>query len=246
MLHTRKQNGRLITTQSRKFYPAVIPADGKIAGYLPAPKDAKADYTLMGKASDGTQVVVAECHHEDITHNALADYVHDWYTATFPEDNLGYELPFSLTFQDVVDAIPQGKVYEVLGVDDSIVRERVFEELADMLGVGYGVIYDAWIDKKPVSKARKDAGQAKLPEVKAQQKPVAKKTARKNAKPASKTLKFPFAKDLIIDGENVGKCTEIQEFASHYDFITYNGVYQCRKNDKIASTGFDIKITTTK
>lgn len=40
MLHTRKQNGRLITTQSRKFYPAVIPADGKIAGYLPAPKEA--------------------------------------------------------------------------------------------------------------------------------------------------------------------------------------------------------------
>ena len=39
----------------------------KIAGYLPAPKDAKADYALMGKASDGTQVVVAECHHEDIT-----------------------------------------------------------------------------------------------------------------------------------------------------------------------------------
>ena len=39
----------------------------KIAGYLPAPKDAKADYALMGKASDGTQVVVAECHHEDLT-----------------------------------------------------------------------------------------------------------------------------------------------------------------------------------
>ena len=77
-------------------------------------------------------------------------------------------------------------------------------------------------------------------------KPVVRQTSGKNANPASRTLKFPFAKDLIIDGENVGKCTEIQEYEKVYNFVTtYNGVFQCRKADKIASTGFDIKVTTT-
>ena len=234
--------------------PTVIPSDGTIAGYLPAPADAKPepgkDYTITGNV-DGKQVVIAECHHSAITpkdeHSFLGTYVRDWYVTKFPEDPIGEELPFSLTFQDIADALPKGEVYDVMGdATDSVIRERVFAELADIYGVGYGVVYNAWVDKTPIQAQNKT--QAKLPvkQQKPAQKPAVKQTSSKNTKPASKTIKFPFAKDLVIDGENVGKCTEIQEYANCYNFVTYNGVFQCRKNDKIAATGFDIKITTTK
>ena len=40
-----------------------------IAGYLPAPQTepTRKDYAIMGTASDGTRVMIADCHHVDIT-----------------------------------------------------------------------------------------------------------------------------------------------------------------------------------
>ncbi len=50
------------------------------------------------------------------------------------------------TFQDVLDALESGKnVYEVIGADDSLVRERVFQELSKLTGKDYDYFYDKWL-----------------------------------------------------------------------------------------------------
>ena len=38
-------------------------------------------------------------------------------------------------------------VYNILGVGDSMIRERVFEELSKILGVDYDVIYQKWLNQ---------------------------------------------------------------------------------------------------
>ena len=73
--------------------------------------------------------------------------IKDWYTKKYPTDDLGEEINDSLTFKGLWGMMSQGyDVYEVLGVGDSLVRERVFEKLSEILGVDYGVVYDEWLD----------------------------------------------------------------------------------------------------
>lgn len=73
--------------------------------------------------------------------------IKEWYQATYPTDELGNELYDGITWVDLWNHILDGyDVYGFIGVDDSIVRERIFGELADILGVDYNVVYYAWMD----------------------------------------------------------------------------------------------------
>lgn len=79
------------------------------------------------------------------------EHVRDWYLKAFPDDQLGAQIAPSLTFEDALTALPRGGgFYDALGVGDSVVRERVFEELADRNGLTYEDVYEAWLDGKPV------------------------------------------------------------------------------------------------
>ena len=79
------------------------------------------------------------------------DHVRDWYMQEYPLDGLGERINPALTFEDALGAASLGSsFYYELGVGDSIVRERVFQELADRNGVDYDAIYEAWLYKKPV------------------------------------------------------------------------------------------------
>ena len=81
-----------------------------------------------------------------------SDRVRDWYMSAYPEDGLGAGIDPSLTFDDALAAVPSGGgFYDVLGVGDSLVRERVFRELADRGDIDYGTIYDSWITGTPVT-----------------------------------------------------------------------------------------------
>ena len=65
------------------------------------------------------------------------------------DDELGEEIDPNITFQSIYDTLNAHEdVYDCLGVGDSIIRERVFEILADILGVNYDDIYYVWIDKR--------------------------------------------------------------------------------------------------
>lgn len=79
------------------------------------------------------------------------DTVRGWYRSKYPDDELGWDIAPGLTFDDVRAAVPRGEgLYDTLGVGDSAVRERVFEELSTRTGLAYDRIYESWLDMKPL------------------------------------------------------------------------------------------------
>lgn len=82
-------------------------------------------------------------------HDATLDSkVKEWYMETYPSDELGADIDGSLTFNEALSAMQGGKdIYDVLGVGDSLVRERVFEGLSDASGKSYGEVYSIWLKK---------------------------------------------------------------------------------------------------
>ena len=67
----------------------------------------------------------------------------DWYRKAYPTDNAW--LNDSFTFTDLLVMLGKGDdVYIV--IDDSLVRERCFEELADIMGTDYDFVYTLWLN----------------------------------------------------------------------------------------------------
>ena len=74
--------------------------------------------------------------------------IKNWYTHYYETDELGQEINSMATFNDLHRALLDGKdVYEVIGVGDSLVRERLFDELSILLGVSYDDVYNMWLNK---------------------------------------------------------------------------------------------------
>ena len=80
------------------------------------------------------------------TVDALEQEIKPWYMETYPTDDLGAELPEGETFGDALKVLTNGEnFYLFLGVGDSVIRERIFEKLANIIGASYGEIYDMWL-----------------------------------------------------------------------------------------------------
>lgn len=74
--------------------------------------------------------------------------VKDWYAKAYPSDTEMLADMTDATFEDVLKALNGRKdVYDVMGAQDSIVRERVFQALTNSLGCEYGDIYDLWLSE---------------------------------------------------------------------------------------------------
>ena len=72
--------------------------------------------------------------------------IKDWYKEEYPTDKLGDDIKKDITFYDIFDALDNYQdIYETMGVDDSIIRERVFAKLAELMEVDYDYIYDQWL-----------------------------------------------------------------------------------------------------
>lgn len=72
--------------------------------------------------------------------------IREYYLEAFPSDELGAEINPEATFEGLEKVLDNYEdVYEYIGVGDSIVRERVFDKLAQILGVEYDVIYSQWL-----------------------------------------------------------------------------------------------------
>ena len=72
--------------------------------------------------------------------------IKDWYIKTYPTDEEGKEIDDKITFKAFYGYLWQGyDVYDVLEVNDSLIRERVFEKLSEILGVDYDVVYKKWL-----------------------------------------------------------------------------------------------------
>ena len=75
--------------------------------------------------------------------NAKDMTIKDWYTKEYPTDELGQLLNPLTTFEEIYEELPLA--YELLGVSDSLVRERVFNKLDEIMQVSYDVIYNKWL-----------------------------------------------------------------------------------------------------
>lgn len=72
--------------------------------------------------------------------------IKEWYMVEYPTDELGVEINNDITFEDMFVVLDTyGDVYEALNVGDSIIRERVFSKLADLMEVDYDYVYKQWL-----------------------------------------------------------------------------------------------------
>ena len=69
--------------------------------------------------------------------------IKDWYNKKYPTDELGPLLNPLTTFEELYEELPLA--YELMEVSDSLVRERVFNKLAEIMKVSYEDIYDKWL-----------------------------------------------------------------------------------------------------
>lgn len=71
--------------------------------------------------------------------------IKEWYKATYKDDELGDNIN-EVSWSDLWEGLCKGtEVYDIIGLADSVVRERLFEELADNMGVHYDVVYYTWL-----------------------------------------------------------------------------------------------------
>ena len=84
-------------------------------------------------------------------------FIRAWYKDAYPTDDWGYTgLNKAITFQDAFECLQVGfNFYTFLGVSDSVVRERVFDALATLMGCDYEHIYYQWLNhsKNPLGGA---------------------------------------------------------------------------------------------
>lgn len=79
--------------------------------------------------------------------------IKDFYKEAYPTDEMGNNLNASATFQDAYECLQVGfNFYAFLGVDDSLVRERIFDALATLMGCSYEHVYYQWLNhsKEPL------------------------------------------------------------------------------------------------
>ena len=72
--------------------------------------------------------------------------IKEYYVKKYPTDELGVELKDNVTFVGLLDTLyTEGDVYEYIGVTDSLVRERLFWGLSDILNKpDPGYVYRLW------------------------------------------------------------------------------------------------------
>ena len=72
--------------------------------------------------------------------------IRNWYIEKYPTCEMGEFIRPEITFSDCFVALDTYKdFYAVIGVIDSIVRERVFSKLAELMEVDYNYIYNQWL-----------------------------------------------------------------------------------------------------
>ena len=73
--------------------------------------------------------------------------IKEFYLESYPTDELGIEIKEKVTFTGLLDVLhTNGDVYEYIGVWDSVVRERLFEKLSEILETPYNYVYETlWL-----------------------------------------------------------------------------------------------------
>lgn len=75
--------------------------------------------------------------------------IKDWYSQRYPNDNIVDKMRDGVTFLDLFDTLDNyGDVYALIFKEggDSIVRERCFEKLAEIMKCDYNYIHAQWLN----------------------------------------------------------------------------------------------------
>ena len=98
--------------------------------------------TIEEPVNEVSEEEVVETSDED----ELNSSVKEWYLNSFDVDNLGSEISEDVTFGDVMRCLEEhNDFYDCIGVGDSVIRERVFEKLAEILNVEPLTVYYQWL-----------------------------------------------------------------------------------------------------
>ena len=74
--------------------------------------------------------------------------IKQFYLETYPTDDMGKDSKDNATFVGfVTQLVDNGDVYKYVGVYDSLIRERLFSELAKQLKTTYDCIYNLWLKR---------------------------------------------------------------------------------------------------
>ena len=75
-------------------------------------------------------------------------YVKDDYVQDYPTDDLVKEINENLNYLQLFNGLLNGEdIYEMMDVEDSLIRERVLERLAYLMGIDYQIIYYLWLNE---------------------------------------------------------------------------------------------------
>lgn len=81
--------------------------------------------------------------------------IKQFYLENYPSDDLGVDINPNASFAGLLNQlIVDGDVYEYIGVGDSLIRERLFEGLANEIGTSYDYVYDLWMNENPLRKEK--------------------------------------------------------------------------------------------
>ena len=69
--------------------------------------------------------------------------VKNWYVKTYPDDGMGHDIDENITFKDLYFDLPN--FYNNVAAEDTVIRERIFEKLAEITETSYNKIYNKWI-----------------------------------------------------------------------------------------------------
>ena len=73
--------------------------------------------------------------------------IKEFYLKNYPTDEMGVEINENATFVGLLNTLhTKCDVYQYIDVYDSVVRERLFSELANQQQVSYNIIYDLWLN----------------------------------------------------------------------------------------------------
>lgn len=74
----------------------------------------------------------------------LKNEVKTWYHKTYPTDSLYTDILSGYTFEDLFYLLDRRVYSYYLFACDSLVRERIFEELSKLMNVEYSYIHNQW------------------------------------------------------------------------------------------------------
>jgi|TARA_R110000764_G_scaffold21676_1_gene54560 hypothetical protein len=72
--------------------------------------------------------------------------IKQFYLNNYPTDALGIKISENANFTGLLNELFIGNsIYEYIGVGDSLIRERLFTELSEILNCSYEYIYNLWL-----------------------------------------------------------------------------------------------------